>query len=144
MLKPQPSSGYFTCITHLIPTITFEISTSIIPLFQVGKLRHRKSVMYPGPASGFEPKLLLLLTTNLMYHTCSLALDYTKTRETSVEMGENFAQIIDNPQDNPTKRHFILYFTEEKFEMQKGEVTFLRLLGKFMVEPCFDTDQSDL
>lgn len=110
MLKPRHSSGYFIYIAHSIPTITFDISTLIIPIFQVGKLRPSKSVMYPGLASGFEPKMLLPLTTNLIYCTCSLALGCTKTRETSVEMGEHFAQIIGNPQDNPTKKVFYIIF----------------------------------
>lgn len=37
----------------------------------------------------------------------------------------------------------ILSFTEERFETQKGKVTFLSSLSKLIMAPSFDTDQSD-
>lgn len=108
-------------------------------LFQIGKLKHRKLAVYPGLVSRFEPTPSVFLTTSLIYHSFSLAPATQRPDKISTKMGRHFAQII----ANPAKRHFILYFTEETFEAQKGWVTFLRSLSKLMVEPSTDTGQSD-
>lgn len=112
---PTPPGMFIFFLVHLIPTITLEVSTLISPIFQVGKLRHRKLVMYPRTSQWIWTQAVGAFGHPSYLQTQFIGLDTGRAGQASIEAEGHFAQII----GNPAKGYFILCFTEEKFEIQK-------------------------